>query len=214
MKLIQSSLFRALISVIMGLLLVRYREDTVTWVTIAVGILFLVSGVISCSLSVMGYLSAKKAADRGETIASRAPFPVVGTGSVVLGLILVLMPTTFTKWLIYVLAAMLILGAISQFVTLISASRRAHIGAFYWVLPAVILLVGILGVAQPAFVASAPLLIIGWCMVVYGITELINAVKLYRVKRYFEQADAEAKSTSIEVEAEYVDVSDEDNGTK
>lgn len=210
MKLIQSALFRALISVIMGVLLVRYREETVTWVTIAIGVLFLVSGVISCSLSAVSYLSAKKATDRGEAMASRAPFPVVGAGSVVLGLILVLRPATFTKWLMYVMAAMLILGAVCQFVALASASRKVRIGAFYWVLPAVILLVGILAVVQPSFVASAPLLIIGWCMVVYGVSELINAVKLYRVKRYFEHLAAEAEVTALDVEAEAVEVSDGD----
>ena len=32
----------------MGVLLIKYREETVTWLTIVIGILFFLSGVISC----------------------------------------------------------------------------------------------------------------------------------------------------------------------
>ena len=41
MKVLQSSLFRALCAIIVGVLLIKYREDTVTWITIAMGVLLL-----------------------------------------------------------------------------------------------------------------------------------------------------------------------------
>lgn len=40
MQIIQSSLARALSAIIMGVLLIKYREETVTWLTIVIGILF------------------------------------------------------------------------------------------------------------------------------------------------------------------------------
>ena len=46
MKVIQSSLFRALCAIIVGALLIQYREQTVTWITIAIGVLFFLSGRI------------------------------------------------------------------------------------------------------------------------------------------------------------------------
>ncbi|MFW5515366.1 MAG: DUF308 domain-containing protein, partial [Prevotella sp.] len=47
MRLLQSSVFRAVVAIIVGALLVKYREDTVTWLTIAIGILFFLSGLTS-----------------------------------------------------------------------------------------------------------------------------------------------------------------------
>jgi len=48
MKTVQTSFIRAIIAVVVGLLLIKYREDTVTWITIIIGVLFFISGLISC----------------------------------------------------------------------------------------------------------------------------------------------------------------------
>ena len=44
----KTSLLRALCAVVVGALLIKYREQTVQWMTVAIGGLFLLSGVISC----------------------------------------------------------------------------------------------------------------------------------------------------------------------
>ena len=49
MKTLASSLLRALCAIAVGALLVKYREQTVEWITIAIGVLFFVSGVFSCA---------------------------------------------------------------------------------------------------------------------------------------------------------------------
>ena len=43
----KSSLIRAIISLIAGILLVKYRVDMVKWLTISIGAMFFISGVIS-----------------------------------------------------------------------------------------------------------------------------------------------------------------------
>ena len=48
MKLIKTSFFRAITAVIVGVLLITYREETITWLTIGIGILFFLSGLITC----------------------------------------------------------------------------------------------------------------------------------------------------------------------
>lgn len=53
MKVIHSSIFRAVCAIIVGVLLIQYREQTVTWITIAIGVLFFLSGVISLAIAVM-----------------------------------------------------------------------------------------------------------------------------------------------------------------
>ena len=183
----QSSAFRAVCAVVIGVLLIKYREQTVEWITIAIGILFFLSGVVS----VATYLSARSRADMPEVFDAdgrqltglKPTVPIVGIGSLILGIILALMPTTFIAWLMYILSAILILGAINQFVSLAAASRYARVGIYFWVMPSLILLVALLSIVYPTSIASAPLLIIGWCMVVYGVADIINALKLSRLRR-------------------------------
>ena len=38
MKTVQTAFIRAIIAVVVGLLLIKYREDTVTWITIIIGV--------------------------------------------------------------------------------------------------------------------------------------------------------------------------------
>src|SRR3712207_9552030 len=99
MKVLQSSFFRAIIAIVVGALLVQYREQTVQWITISIGILFFLSGIISCAT----YFSARRSAasapelfdvDGHKIEPLRPNFPIVGLGSLILGVILALMPTT------------------------------------------------------------------------------------------------------------------------
>ena len=122
MKALQSYIFRAISAIVVGALLVKYREETVTWLTILIGVIFFVSGVISC----IAYISARRTANsteildaQGQRITPSMPsFPLVGIGSIILGGVLALSPDTFTSGLMYVLAIILILGALGQFFSL------------------------------------------------------------------------------------------------
>lgn len=184
MKILRSSVFRAICAIITGILLINNPDSTVRWITIAIGVMFLVSGVISCAT----YLNARKNAvgaeiydAEGRLIASpRPPFPLVGIGSILLGLILAVIPGTFVKSLMYVLGVLIILGAVNQFIALAGARRAFRVPAWFWVCPSVILITGIFVIVKPMESAELPLLIIGWCLLFYGVTECVNAVKIYR----------------------------------
>ena len=89
----------------------------------------------------------------------------------------------------FVLAALLIAGGAYQLFSLSLATRFARVGLVWWVLPVVILLVGIVALVKPSAIASAPLLIIGWCMMVYGVVDLIDALKIHRCKKQFDKAE-------------------------
>ena len=202
MKTLASSLLRALCAIAVGALLVKYREQTVEWITIAIGVLFFVSGVFSCATYFVS--RGKKQdievydADGRKLTGTRPLFPIVGLGSPILGVVLTIMPTAFVSYLMYLLAAILILGAVSQFVNLIAASRLAHIGIYFWVMPALTLLVGVIALISPASIASAPLFVIGWAMMVYGAVEILNAIKIYQLQRFFERNTPKTPATTTE----------------
>lgn len=194
MKVLQSSYFRAIIAIVIGALLVQYREQMVQWLTISIGVLFFLSGIISCATYISGRRSTDPSLEifdtNGNKIEPLKPnFPIVGLGSLILGIILALMPTTFINWLMYILAAILILGAINQFVNLASATKYAHVGAFYWIMPSLILLIGIIAILYPQATASAPMFVIGWCMIVYGVVESLNSIKIHQCYKAFAKAE-------------------------
>lgn len=191
MKVLQSSIFRAACSIIIGVLLIKYPADTAAWLIIAIGVLFLLSGIISCAV----YISARRK-DDGVTIldangkivsGGTPPFPIVGVGSVILGLLLALRPHFVMDALGYVFGAILILGAINQIVNLISAGRIRRIPVVFWICPATVLIVGLIAVLRPVWIASAPLIIIGWCLLLYGVTDIINALKINADRRRFDR---------------------------
>lgn len=214
MKVLQSSIFRAVCAIAVGALLVKYREQTATWITIIIGAIFFVSGLISC----IAYFSARRKSGDSDIdiydaqgnliVQSKPTFPIVGLGSLVLGAILALWPGAFVEGLGYVLAAILILGAVNQFFNLTIATRFAHIGLVWWVVPAIVLLIGVAFIVKPSLFATAPLFIIGWCMMVYGVVEIINSIKIHQCKKRVkpatdtaETADADASSNTEEVSA-------------
>lgn len=210
MKVIHSSIFRAVCAIIVGVLLIQYREQTVTWITIAIGVLFFLSGVISLA----SYWAAKRNAEKmqgqilsdsnGKPIMGMMPkFPLVSVGSLILGLLLALMPQVFIAWLMFILAFILILGALTQFVNLASAAKMGRVGILFWLFPSALLLLGLLAIIKPSAIASAPLFIIGWGMLIYGVVELLNAFKISNNKRIWlknQQQKPDSKEIYVDVE--------------
>lgn len=196
MKLLQSSIFRALCSVVIGILLLKYPDNSVTWLTMAIGVLFLLSGIIA----LISYGIARRHASdytitdaKGNVISGTQPaFPLVGLGSVILGLTLVLSPDMFVRWLMYILGAMLILGSVNQLIVLVAARRYGTVGVFFWVAPILILIAGIMIFVKPMESAELPMIILGWCMLVYGVTEAINSIMVYSLRRRVNRGQGES----------------------
>jgi len=192
MKILQSSVFRAICAIAIGIMLIKYPDNTVTWITIAIGVLFLLSGIISM---VAYYHAIKHVSEytitdaEGRVVSGQKPtFPIVGVGSAILGLILALTPTVFVKALMYIIGAVLILGAINQFMNLLNGRKYGKIGFGYWIFPSVILLTGLFVIIKPLTPAAMAMLVLGWCTLLYGVTELINSLKIYNEKRKFTKA--------------------------
>lgn len=190
----QSSILRAIIACVVGVLLAQFREESVGWLTVTVGGLFFLSGLFSC----IAYFIDKskiqransKAIEEGEEKLQRLPMiPIVGIGSAILGIILAFMHQNFLQWVVYILAAILILGAISQLINLIAASKFARIPLLYWLFPIITLSVGVFILAKRDIEISTQLLIIGWCLIFYGVIELLNTLKIHQMKKAFDKIE-------------------------
>ena len=200
MKVLQISAIRAIIVLVTGFLLVRYREETMTWMTITVGVLFLLSGLVSC---IAYYFEKEKVAKKTakaeqqegqleEENLKSPSFPIAGIGSIALGIILAVMPNTFITWVVYILAALLILGAVNQFMNLARSRQYARVPVYMWLFPTVILAIAILLISKPIETAQLPLLVLGWAFMYYGVLEFILIIRMYLVRKSYEKAE-EAK---------------------
>lgn len=197
MKVLQISAIRAIIVLVTGFLLVRYREETMTWMTITVGILFLLSGLVSC---IAYYFEKEKVAKKTakaeqqegqqeEENLKSPSFPIAGVGSIALGIILAVMPNTFITWVVYILAALLILGAVGQFMNLARSRQYARVPVYMWLFPTVILAIAILLISKPIETAQLPLLVLGWAFMYYGVLEFILIIRMYLVRKSYEKAE-------------------------
>ena len=229
MRIIQSSIFRALLAIVFGYLLVMYRNELLHWTTIAFGCLFFLSGLISVIAYYVEKRRAMNIADRlqamsemrGDEMETPAEddikrsllptFPIVGLGSMILGVILAIMPTTFVHGMMYVVSGLLVLGALNMISNLIMAHKFASIGVGFWVMPILLLTLGVAMIVKPDLFAAMPFRILGWALIVYGVIECINAIKISQCHKQYERIQAAQQAAS---KAEIEDaVIVEDNST-
>jgi hypothetical protein len=216
MRILQSSIIRAICAIVVGYLLVMYRTEMVQWRTIATGALFFISALVSVIAYYAEKRKAQKTAERLAAMAEmregkdapenpedieramRPPFPIVGLGSVILGVILAMMPTTFINGVMYVLAAILILGAINQYFNLAGIRKISTIPFLFWVFPTIILGVGIFMLVKPMEMSALPFRILGWCLMFYGVVECVNSIKIYKAKKEYEDTQRKLEQASVE----------------
>ena len=207
--------------ILAGILVVKYREDMVTWMTIGLGAIFFMAGVISC---ISYYIQRKhvqkireKIADgislmdaNGNVVEQSMPtFPIVGIGSLVLGIVLASMPETFLNWLTYIFAAIILLVSVYQIADLIVANRYGRVGWAYWVMPIIMLLAAVVALVNPESISSSPLFFLGWAMIISGGVMIVNVLKIYTVRRAAEKRAADlAKKAESAAEVEVKEETD------
>ena len=207
-KLLQSSLFRALCAIVIGILILKFPQDGVTWLTMAVGALFLISGIIA--LTAYWYACRHKneyivTDQQGRIISGSQPtFPIVGAGSVLLGLVLVVTPDKFVDGLMYVLGGIMILGGIQQVLNLVVARRLGSFSFLFWITPSLVMLTGVFVILKPMETAQLSLQILGWCSLLYGVTEIINSVLIWRIRKVATQLAAQQQKADDETVAEEI----------
>ncbi len=208
MKIFHSSIFRALCAIVVGVLILKYPQDGVTWLTMAVGELFLISGIVA----LIAYWYARQHSgdyvitdQKGRIISGGQPtFPIVGAGSVLLGLVLVIAPGKFVDGLMYVLGGIMILGGIQQLINLSVVRRLGKVSFAFWICPTLILLTGLYVILRPMETATLSLQILGWCSLLYGVTELINSLQIWHIRKMAEKTAQQKQDFGNETVAEEI----------
>ena len=204
MKLLQISIIRAIAAIVVGVLLLKYDEAVLKGLTIAIGILFLIAGIVS--LVEWINLRRKKAdfrvMDDGEGGKSKGDnsqpmFPIVGLGSVLLGLILSLTQTTdFLLWTMYLLGGVLILGGLNLMMNLLSARKMEPVDGLLWIVPVLIVLAALFAMIKGLVPAKTTTTILGITSLVYAFAEMGYSLLFSRIRKRYEKTQAQVRRAS------------------
>lgn len=165
MKSMSYSVIRCICALVIGVLLVVWPEAAIIYLVISIGALFLVPGLVS----VFGYLM------RGRQMG--ISFPVIGLGSLLFGLWLMIMPAFFVGILMYVLGAVLVMAGINQIVQLSAARTWTLVPAGYFVVPVLVLAAGMVVLFNPFTAATVPFIVLGVSGIVYALSDLVNIIR-------------------------------------
>ena len=211
MKLLQFSFIRAIAAAVVGILLLKYDAAVLKGITIALGIMFLIAGLVS----LVGWLMARrqkpefKAYDNGqESEESRQQmFPIVGLGSVLLGCILSLTQTDmYLTWAMYLIGAVLILGALNLMLNINAARKLEPVANWLWLPPCAIILASVVAMLRGLVPPETTTTILGITAIVYAVVELYFSFQFYQIKRRYDKTQAQVKKATGHAAAEDAEI--------
>lgn len=162
MKGLNFSFLRTICALVIGLVLVLFPERAGEYLIITIGIVFLVPSLIG----VIGYFT--------QNAEARKRFPVEGIGSLLFGLILIVMASFFANFMTIALGFILVMGGIQQISSLSTARRWMPVPVGFYIVPVLILLAGLFALFNPTGAQRTAFIIIGVSSLVYAVSELMN----------------------------------------
>lgn len=204
MRILKSTIFRALCAIAIGYMLIEFPEDSQSAFIRAIGALFFASGAISWA----SYFYQKKNEgkvdiydEQGNKLKPSSPFfPIAGSGSIILGIILILVPDTLLTVLNIILGAMIMLGAFNQFINLMKTRQYAQVPVFYWIVTSFVFLVGLLITLKPDFLTELIMTLCGWCFIAYALLEVLISVQLAIFKHKYNKENKKMQIQKAEQE--------------
>ena len=168
----KGGIYRAVLAILLDLALLICPADASKYVVMLIGIVFLAIGIIAFIIS-----------SRNREEHQRSFAPLSGIGSVILGLLLVCLPSTFATVFILVVAA------VGQFVTLAAARQFGRIAPVSFLFPVLILIVGIVILFDPFSSAESVFILFGITAVFYGVTDLLNQYSIRKMRKASEEKE-------------------------
>ena len=168
MKGLSFSFLRIICALIVGLVLVMFPDRAGEYFIITIGVVFLIPSLIS----IIGYLV--------QNTGTKKRFPIEGVGSLLFGLLLIIMAGFFSGFVTIVLGFILVMGGVQQISSLVAARRWMSVPGAFYVVPILILLAGLIALFNPTGAQRTAFIIVGVASLIYAVSELINWFKFAR----------------------------------
>ncbi len=185
-----NKLLESLVMIVLGTLLVVFSKEVTEWLVMLCGMAFVLAG----GFSIVGWLM------RSKETRSSVLYPLVGVGSALFGLMLLIFPADFITALMYLLAVVLVVFGVVQCYSLWDMRRKSMgVHAAFFVVPLISLGVGLYILTAPVLTASVPFILIGVACVLHGLVDFISIVYVWHKKR--KAAKEEVKVVVQDVES-------------
>lgn len=197
----KGAVYRAILSIILGLVLVIWPGTALKYIIMLIGLLFLITGLIAFIIS-----------NRNREERQKSLIPFSGIGSMALGLLLLCLPSTFATIFMFILGFILVIAAVGQFVTLAAARQFGYVSPVSYLFPILILIAGIIVLFDPFTSAESVFILFGITAIFYGVTDLINQYSIRRMRKANEEKEQIVKmdgEPDVE-DAEFEEVKDDD----
>ena len=160
-------LWRALFSIIVGLVLVIWPSIMARYIITIIGSMLILTGII---LMITAFVVSKK-----SEAGSGPRFPFIAALYLIGGILVVAMPSVFYSVLVVFMGVLLILASIEQIWMLVRMSRGGiKVSPGLYVVPALILVVGVVMIVNPQATLHTMLIVFGITAIVYGINDLLD----------------------------------------
>lgn len=173
----KSILVRSISSILVGGLLVAFPNQAAVWLIILIGCLFLGPGIYSMITFWM----------MRNSEGFRPVFPIVGLGSVILGLWMVFDPGFFARSIMLALGGLLFVAGLGQLISVLRVRKVAPAPVFFYIFPVMLLIVGAYVLNNLNAAVAFPFYLVGCSMMLYGIVEMIHYFWLNRRLKEFEK---------------------------
>ncbi len=188
----------ALFTIALGVILIMYPNETITYASMAVGVLLVLMGGI-------GFISTLISAEHGQL------FLIGNALVIILGLWIVLAPKSFASLLPIFMGVVLIIHAIQDFQIAAETRQYEYTG---WVglvcIGVICTLLGIVCIAYAFEIVTFSTILIGISLIFDGITDFYVVLQANRYGRKFRNAQKNAEAIDVEYH-EVIDSNSEDN---
>lgn len=164
-----SQIPRIIVSIIVGLLLVLFPDFFYKSIMLFIGGLVVLASVVQLVIYFMNRDNSQ--------VRRNVPFGAIL--QLVIGVIILLKADLFTQLLIFSLGFILILAALGQIAMYLSLRKSNAVPKQLYIFPIVILLAGLISIANPFATAVSLVIFFGCIMLLYGLAELFA---LYFIK--------------------------------
>jgi len=168
------SLYRSILSILLGIILLLVKGDIIKYMIMIFGVLFLLTGCIS-----LYYYNKNK--ESGNVIS------LSGIGSIILGIFLITCPNFFNTIFMTLLGVILIIASVAQIYTLYASRKWGKISPWFYFLPIILLILGLIILFKPQNTQDTLIKIFGIAIIFYGTTDIINFLTIGKVKRQYDR---------------------------
>jgi uncharacterized membrane protein HdeD (DUF308 family) len=187
---------RAIISAIIGLVLVIWPDTAVKSIVIVIGAALLLMGAVTM------IFSKRPEEDRNRSILS-----INGAVSLIFGLVLVVFPTFFVGIIMFLFGAILLIIGIGEVASVLSARNETNAPLSLITGPIITTLCGVVIFFNPFSTMEWLFVFFGISLLVYSLTEFISTKKLRKI--YKDMADTKASTGNLIQDIEYEEVEEE-----